>query len=186
MNKSFKKHLYDLTQKKLIFKLKKYTHHPYSFFIDYDNVKTKIIIKTSYLFNYIITMKPDILLFFSKHLNLKKKLFSNELKFPLTITPNNPNKEEINNHIIQMENVIKYLIKTEFQINNHLTFTKQFKNNLSFYRKNLTSLVNFLYNNDLKKINNLNCNSIMDVTPTSNKTNKNNKQCLKPKLFYGR
>lgn len=86
-----------------------------------------------------------------------------------------------------MENLIKYLIKTEFQINDHLTFTQHFKNNLLFYRKNLTSFVNFLYHNELKKTHNFNCNTIMDVTPIStNKSNKNNKQYSKTKQFYGR
>jgi len=81
--------------------------------------------------------------------------------------PNNTNTEKINNNITQMENLIKYLIKIEFKINDHLTFTQHLKENLSLYRKNLTSLANYLSQNELKKIQNFNCNTITDVTPIS-------------------
>jgi len=86
-----------------------------------------------------------------------------------------------------MENSIKHIIKTELKINDHLTFTHHFKKNLSQYRKNLTCLVQYLTQNKLIKKHNVNCNTIMDITPISNKkNNENKKQYLNTQQFYGR
>lgn len=39
-------------------------------------------------------MNPNIILFYSEHLNLQTKLFNNELTFPSSIPPNKTYKEK--------------------------------------------------------------------------------------------
>lgn len=79
--------------------------------------------------------------YYSKHLNLKTKLFNNSLTLSSSIPSNNINKEIINNNILIMKNFLKHIINTEFQIPDNLTFPQTFKENLSSYRKHLISLI---------------------------------------------
>lgn len=66
-----------------------------------------------------------------------------------------------------MKNFLKHIIKTEFQITDHLTFPQTFKENLSSYRHHLISLITYLSDTKLMKLTNYNCNSIMEITPVS-------------------
>lgn len=65
LKRDFKKHITSLTKKKMLFRVKPYKQHAFSYFIDYDNEFINDAIKNSQILNHILKLTPDTILFYS-------------------------------------------------------------------------------------------------------------------------
>lgn len=63
MKHDFKNHIKSLTNKKILFRVKPYKKHGFSYFINYDNEFINNAIKYSHILNHILKLTPDTILF---------------------------------------------------------------------------------------------------------------------------
>lgn len=85
-------------------------------------------------------MTPDIILCYSKHLNLHTTLFYNYLKFTSSL-PSSINNTKIKERISEMTIITQNILKTEFQITDPLISIQSFKQQLASYRGQISKLV---------------------------------------------